>query len=93
MTPYSLSGAAAAAFEPPLKRPFVTAQGRKTSTVNVGLTLRLKGGAQGYGERQYRTGLRGEYVPGEGKQRIGSGFHSGIVIRAMTRLKEAKRRR
>lgn len=37
-------------FEAPLKRPFVTAAGRKTSSVNVGLTLRLSGGASGYGE-------------------------------------------
>mgnify|MGYP001562448228 CR=1 FL=1 len=34
----------------PLKRPFVTALGLRTRTVNVGLTLRLKGGAEGYGE-------------------------------------------
>jgi len=34
----------------PLKRPFVTALGRRTHTVNVGLTLRLSGGAVGYGE-------------------------------------------
>lgn len=37
-------------FETPLKRPFVTALGRKTSTVNVGLTLRLSDGSSGYGE-------------------------------------------
>src|SRR5438105_255135 len=37
-------------FETPLKRPFVTSLGRKTATVNVGITLRLSGGAQGYGE-------------------------------------------
>lgn len=36
--------------ETPLKRPFVTAQGRKVSTTNVGLTVRLRGGAEGYGE-------------------------------------------
>lgn len=36
--------------ETPLRRPFVTALGRKTSTVNVGLTLRLASGAIGYGE-------------------------------------------
>ena len=33
----------------PLRRPFVTALGSRTHTVNVGLTLRLKGGARGYG--------------------------------------------
>ncbi len=38
------------AFDTPLKRPFVTALGRKTSTRNVGLSLRLGGGARGYGE-------------------------------------------
>jgi L-alanine-DL-glutamate epimerase-like enolase superfamily enzyme len=34
----------------PLKRPFVTALGSRTHTTNVGLTLRLSGGAEGYGE-------------------------------------------
>lgn len=33
-----------------LKRPFITAQGRRESTVNAALFLRLKGGAEGYGE-------------------------------------------
>ncbi|MDD5655660.1 MAG: enolase C-terminal domain-like protein [Elusimicrobia bacterium] len=37
-------------FDTPLKRPFVTALGRKTSTCNVGLTIALRGGARGYGE-------------------------------------------
>ncbi len=37
-------------FEMPLKRPFVTSLGRKTHTVNAGVTLRLSGGASGYGE-------------------------------------------
>lgn len=37
-------------FETPLKRPFVTAAGRKTVSVNVGLTLTLRSGARGYGE-------------------------------------------
>lgn len=37
-------------FETPLKRPFVTALGRKTATVNVGLTVRLSDGSPGYGE-------------------------------------------
>ncbi len=36
--------------ETPLKRPFVTALGRRTHTTNVGVTLRLAGGAEGYGE-------------------------------------------
>jgi L-alanine-DL-glutamate epimerase-like enolase superfamily enzyme len=34
----------------PLKRPFVTALGRRTHTQNVGVTFRLSGGAEGYGE-------------------------------------------
>lgn len=34
----------------PLKRPFITAQGRRTETVNAAVELRLKGGARGYGE-------------------------------------------
>lgn len=38
------------AFRVPLKRPFVTALGRKTETVNAGITLTLAGGFQGYGE-------------------------------------------
>lgn len=58
MSPFSVAGASAAAFETPLKRPFVTAQGRKTSTVNVGLTLRLKGGAEGYGEASSSIALK-----------------------------------
>ena len=37
-------------FEVPLKVPFITAAGRKDSTTNVGVTLRLKSGATGYGE-------------------------------------------
>ena len=34
----------------PLKRPFITAQGRRDHTVNAAITLRLGGGASGYGE-------------------------------------------
>lgn len=37
-------------FEEPLKRPFVTALGRKDKTVNVELTLELSSGAAGRGE-------------------------------------------
>ena len=36
--------------EAALKRPFVTAQGRRESTINAALTLHLRGGAEGYGE-------------------------------------------
>lgn len=34
----------------PLKRPFVTSLGRRARTVNVGITILLRGGARGYGE-------------------------------------------
>ncbi|HAM36025.1 MAG TPA: dipeptide epimerase [Elusimicrobia bacterium] len=37
-------------FETPLKRPFVTALGRKTATCNVGFTVTLRDGTRGYGE-------------------------------------------
>ena len=33
-----------------LKRPFITAQGRRESTANAAITVRLRGGAAGYGE-------------------------------------------
>jgi L-alanine-DL-glutamate epimerase-like enolase superfamily enzyme len=46
----TLQGFAVKVFDAPLKRPFVTALGKKTSTRNVSLTLRLACGAQGYGE-------------------------------------------
>lgn len=36
--------------ESPLRRPFITAQGRRERTVNAALELRLRGGARGYGE-------------------------------------------
>lgn len=36
--------------EAPLKRPFVTASGRREHTVNAAVRLRLRGGAEGYGE-------------------------------------------
>ena len=37
-------------FDTPLKRPFVTALGRKTATRNVGFTVALADGTLGYGE-------------------------------------------
>ena len=43
-------GFAVRIFETPLKRPFVTALGRKTATCNVGFTLILRDGTRGYGE-------------------------------------------
>lgn len=42
----------------PLLRPFVTSLGRRTHTVNVGLTLSLKGGARGYGEASTSLAMR-----------------------------------
>jgi len=36
--------------ESPLKRPFITAKGRRDRTVNAAITVRLRGGAGGYGE-------------------------------------------
>jgi L-alanine-DL-glutamate epimerase-like enolase superfamily enzyme len=46
----TISAVAVRVFETPLKRPFVTSLGRKTVTVNAGITLRLSNGAEGYGE-------------------------------------------
>ncbi|MCX5794382.1 MAG: dipeptide epimerase [Elusimicrobia bacterium] len=46
----SVRSAAVRIFETRLKRPFVTALGRKTSTCNVGFTLTLRDGTRGYGE-------------------------------------------
>jgi L-alanine-DL-glutamate epimerase-like enolase superfamily enzyme len=46
----TVKSAAVRIFETPLKRPFVTALGRKTSTCNVGFTLALRDGTRGYGE-------------------------------------------
>lgn len=37
-------------FDAPLKRPFVTAMGRKTSSPNVGVVVTLSDGSRGYGE-------------------------------------------
>lgn len=45
-----LRRARVATVQTPLKRPFVTSLGRRTHTANVGVTLRLAGGAEGYGE-------------------------------------------
>lgn len=58
MSAYDVASARVAAFETPLKRPFVTAQGRKDSTVNVGMSLRLRGGAEGYGEASSSIALK-----------------------------------
>ncbi|MFI5345284.1 MAG: enolase C-terminal domain-like protein [Elusimicrobiota bacterium] len=45
-----LRGARVDIVRTPLKRPFVTSLGSRTHTENVGLALRLSGGAEGYGE-------------------------------------------
>lgn len=50
MSRTAIRGARVAVASTPLKRPFVTALGRRTHTENVGIELRLAGGAQGYGE-------------------------------------------
>ncbi|MCR4294089.1 MAG: hypothetical protein NUW21_01035, partial [Elusimicrobia bacterium] len=46
----SVSSARVFLVESRLKRPFITALGRRESTVNAAILLRLKGGAEGYGE-------------------------------------------
>jgi len=46
------------AFDAPLKRPFVTALGRKTSSPNVGVVVRLSDGAEGYGEASSSLALK-----------------------------------
>ena len=50
MSGTTLRGAVVEIRRTPLKRPFVTALGRRTYTTNVGIVLRLASGAQGYGE-------------------------------------------
>ena len=50
MAATSVRSSAVRIFKTPLKRPFVTALGRKTSTCNVGFTLTLRDGTRGYGE-------------------------------------------
>ncbi|MDD5305658.1 MAG: enolase C-terminal domain-like protein, partial [Elusimicrobia bacterium] len=46
----AVASARVALVESPLKRPFITAQGRRDRTVNAAITVRLGGGAAGYGE-------------------------------------------
>ncbi|MBI5242961.1 MAG: dipeptide epimerase [Elusimicrobia bacterium] len=50
MNPFAVAGGEVWTFTVPLKSPFVTALGSKTQTTNAALRLRLKGGAEGYGE-------------------------------------------
>jgi L-alanine-DL-glutamate epimerase-like enolase superfamily enzyme len=53
-----VAAASVAAVETPLKRPFATALGVRTSTTNVGVELRLSGGARGYGEASTSLAMR-----------------------------------
>lgn len=50
MSRTTIRAASASAVDTPLKRPFVTALGRRTHTTNAVLDLRLSGGAAGRGE-------------------------------------------
>ena len=50
MTKTAVASFSVRIFDTPLKRPFVTALGRKTTTSNVGFSLALKDGTRGYGE-------------------------------------------
>jgi len=50
MNPFEIVGGEIRSVEIPLKTPFVTALGRKTSTKNIQIRLLLKGGAKGFGE-------------------------------------------
>jgi L-alanine-DL-glutamate epimerase-like enolase superfamily enzyme len=56
----------------PLKRPFVTALGRRTHTENVGIALRLAGGAEGYGEAS--TSLAMKHLTAAALARVLSGL-------------------
>ncbi|MBI4371138.1 MAG: dipeptide epimerase [Elusimicrobia bacterium] len=53
-----ISGARVETIETPLRRSFVTALGRRERTKNVGITLRLDGGAEGYGEASTSLAMR-----------------------------------
>ena len=50
MSRTTIQGARVAVATTVLKRPFVTALGSRTRTENVGIAVRLAGGARGYGE-------------------------------------------
>ncbi len=58
MTRTTLRAASVATIETPLRRPFVTALGTRLSTANVSATLRLSGGALGYGEASTSLALK-----------------------------------
>lgn len=45
-------------FDAPLKRPFVTALGRKTTSPNVGIVVTLSDGSRGYGEASSSLALK-----------------------------------
>jgi L-alanine-DL-glutamate epimerase-like enolase superfamily enzyme len=67
-----LRGARIVVARTPLKRPFVTALGRRTHTVNVGLTVSLSGGARGYGEAS--TSLAMKHLTASALARVLSGL-------------------
>ena len=50
MMPCAIAGGAVRVFSVGLKTPFITALGRKTSTTNVEILLRLRSGDEGRGE-------------------------------------------
>ncbi len=50
MNPFRISGGSVSVFSIGLKRPFITALGRKDRTTNAAVRLRLQGGAEGRGE-------------------------------------------
>ncbi len=58
MTRTLLRSASVRLVETPLRRPFATALGTRTSTTNVGVELTLKGGASGYGEASTSLAMR-----------------------------------
>ena len=59
----SVRGAKIVVARTPLKRPFVTALGRRDHTTNVGLVLRLAGGAEGYGEASTSLAMKSMTAP------------------------------
>jgi len=71
-----IRGARVAVAATPLKRPFVTALGRRTHTENVGVTLRLSGGAEGYGEAS--TSLAMKHLTAPALARVLSKLARGV---------------
>lgn len=56
--PLTIRAVTVSPFDAPLKRPFVTALGRKTSSPNVGVVVRLSDGSEGYGEASSSLALK-----------------------------------